>query len=124
MTTIRVATTTRDLLKRLKEQKKARSFDRLLRELVAKELGERRERGRVVVEEAEKEEGDDQIPEKCPHCGSRLQGNNVRVELHNVHIPIPKIGIEIQYLGCPFCERPLTKTLQWRKTEKFKIPTT
>ena len=119
--TIRVSPDTYELLRELKERRKARSFNRLLRELAEKELGEKRKR--VVVEEAEKEEEEALIPEKCPHCGSRLRGNNVRVELHNVHIPIPRIGIEIQYLGCPFCERPLTKTIQWRKTEKFKIPT-
>ena len=126
--TIRVSPDTYDLLKELKERRKARSFNSLLRELVEKELREKR--GRVVVSEeapaeekqAEKEEEDALIPEKCPYCGSRLRGNNVRVELHNVHVPIPRIGIEIQYIACPFCERPLTKTLQWRKTEKFAIP--
>ena len=125
---IRISPDTYQLLKELKERVKARSFNKLLKDIAEKELGKTKRR--IVVEEKgpadkqpEKKEEETSIPETCPHCGSRLQGNNVRVELLNVHLPVPRIGIEIQYIACPFCERPLTKTLQWKKTEKFEIPT-
>jgi len=51
--------------------------------------------------------------DKCPYCGFRLQGNKVRVELLNVHLPLPRIGIEFNYLACPACEKPLTK-ITWK----------
>ena len=57
-----------------------------------------------------------QAPEnldKCPYCGFKLQGNKVRVELLNVHLPLPRIGIEFNYLACPACEKPLTK-ITWK----------
>ena len=57
-----------------------------------------------------------QAPEnldKCPYCGFKLQGNKVRVELLNVHLPLPRIGIEFNYLACPSCEKPLTK-ITWK----------
>ena len=51
--------------------------------------------------------------DKCPYCGFRLQGNKVRVELLNIHLPLPRIGIEFNYLACPACEKPLTK-ITWK----------
>ena len=57
-----------------------------------------------------------QAPEnldKCPYCGFKLQGNKVRVELLNIHLPLPRIGIEFNYLACPACEKPLTK-ITWK----------
>ena len=129
--TIRVSPDTYDLLKELKERRKARSFNKLLRELAEKELGKRKRRIVIVDEEApaeekqaEKKEEENPILEKCPHCGFRLQGNRVQAEILNVHLPVPRIGMEIEYLGCPNCMRPLTKKLNWKKTEKFAIPST
>jgi len=114
--TIRVSPDTYDLLKELKERRGAKSFNKLLKSLAERELGKKRRR--VVIREEVPAKGEDLILESCPHCGAKLLGNNV--ELHNVHIPIPRIGMEIQYLACPFCELPLTKTLQWRRIEKLK----
>ena len=57
-----------------------------------------------------------QAPEnldKCPYCGFKLQGNKVRVELLNIPLPLPRIGIEFNYLACPACEKPLTK-ITWK----------
>ena len=51
--------------------------------------------------------------DKCPYCGFKLQGNKVRVELLNIHLPLPRIGIEFNYLACPSCEKPLTK-ITWK----------
>ena len=118
--TIRVSPDTYDLLKELKERRGAKSFNKLLKSLAERELGKKRRR--VVIREEVPAKGEDLILESCPHCGAKLLGNNMGVELHNIHIPIPRIGIEIQYLGCPFCERPLTSKIEWRKIEKFKIP--
>ena len=63
-----------------------------------------------------------QAPEnldKCPYCGFKLQGNKVRVELLNVHLPLPRIGIEFNYLACPACEKPLTK-ITWKPLQPNK----
>ena len=126
--TIRVSPDTYELLKELKERRKARSFNRLLRALAEKELREKKERV-VVGEEAPAEENqaekkeEDPTLEKCPNCGFRLQGNRVQAEILNVHLPVPRIGMEIIYPACPNCMLPLTQKLGWKKTEKFKIPT-
>ena len=126
--TIRVSPDTYELLKELKERRNARSFNRLLRELAERELREKRER--VIVDEesqdkvrqTEKREGES-ILKRCPHCGFKFHGNRVKTEILRVHLPIPRIGMEIEYPGCPNCLRPLTKKLEWRKTEKLAIPT-
>ena len=55
--------------------------------------------------------------DKCPYCGFKLQGNNIKVELLNIHLPIPRIGIELNYLACPSCEKPLTK-ITWKPIQQ------
>ena len=57
--------------------------------------------------------------DKCPYCGFSLQGNKIRVELLKIHIPIPRTGIELQYLACPNCEKPLTK-ITWKPLQPNK----
>jgi len=120
--TIRVSPETYDLLRELRDRRGARSFNRLLRELAEKELNEKK--GRVIIEgeQAEKRGKGDLIlePEVCPHCGYRFQGNRFRTEILNIHLPVPKLGLEIRYPGCPACMLPLTENLTWRKTEKLQ----
>ena len=55
--------------------------------------------------------------DKCPYCGQNFRGNLVKMELLNVHIPIPRIGIELLYRACPSCEKPLTQ-ITWKPIQQ------
>jgi len=51
--------------------------------------------------------------DKCPYCGLNFRGNRVRIQLLNVHLPLPRVGIELIYQACPSCEKPLSE-ITWK----------
>jgi len=55
--------------------------------------------------------------EKCPYCGLNFRGNRVKAELLTVHLPLPRIGIELLYKACPSCEKPLSE-ITWKPMEQ------
>ena len=119
--TIRVSPETYNLLKELRDRRGAKSFNKLLKELAERELG--KGRSPITCEGPQGERGKEDLipePENCPHCGFKFQGNRLRTEILRVHLPIPKLGLEIEYPGCPQCLLPLSQQLTWRKTEKFQ----
>ena len=55
--------------------------------------------------------------DKCPYCGLNFRGNRMRIQLLNVHLPLPRVGIELIYQACPSCEKPLSE-ITWKPMEQ------